>query len=63
VAAAPSCLRQRTILFDAAEYIEIMKDKELVLRTDVFEVVLAELESGAGGAASGDAPEGALQAS
>lgn len=30
-----------------AEYMEVMKDKELVLRTDVFEVALAQLEHGA----------------
>lgn len=29
-----------------------MKDKELVLRTDLFEVVLAQLEGGAAGGAA-----------
>lgn len=42
-----------------AEYIEVMKDKELVLRTDVFEVLLEQLEAQQDGeaaaAAGGDA--------
>ncbi|EFN57952.1 hypothetical protein CHLNCDRAFT_142066 [Chlorella variabilis] len=29
---------------ELSEYVEVMKDKELTLRTDVFEVVLAQLE-------------------
>lgn len=33
----------------ASEYIEVMKDKELTLRTDVFEVALSQLEKEAGG--------------
>ncbi len=44
-----------------AEYIEVMKDKELVLRTDVFEVLLQQLEAqqGAAAAAGGDQPAAA----
>ncbi len=33
--------------FPGAEYLEVMKDKDLVMRTDVFEVALAQLEGGA----------------
>ena len=46
----------------AAEYLEVMKDKGLVLRTDAFEVVLAQLDheqaameaGGGGGGGGGD---------
>ena len=37
----------------SAEYLEVMKDRGLVLRTDVFEVLLAQLE-GDGGGGGGD---------
>ena len=36
----------------SADYLEVMKDKGLVLRTDVFEVLLAQLAGG--GAGGGD---------
>jgi hypothetical protein len=43
----------------SAEYLEVMKDKGLVLRTDVFEVLLAQLEGGgAGGGDDGDGDSG-----
>ncbi|KAL4447355.1 hypothetical protein ABPG77_007388 [Micractinium sp. CCAP 211/92] len=32
---------------ELSEYLEVMKDKDLVMRTDVFEVALAQLEGGA----------------
>ena len=37
-----------------AEYLEVMKDKGITLRTDVFEVALAALEGGAGGGGSAE---------
>jgi hypothetical protein len=44
----------------SAEYLEVMKDKGLVLRTDVFEVLLAQLEGGGagGGGDDGDGDSG-----
>ena len=44
-----------------AEYLEVMKDKGLVVRTDVLEVVLQQLEAGEGAAAVAGGSGGGAQ--
>lgn len=59
---APSHLRTCThnpCCACCAEYLEVMKDKDLVLRTDVFEVLLAQLEAQQGAEAGGGSAAGA----